>query len=42
MQYWVGLATEQFPPSALVEQAAAAERAGFDALNVSDHLQPCY
>ena len=40
MQYWVQLATEQFPPSALVEQAAAAERAGFDALNVSDHLQP--
>jgi coenzyme F420-dependent glucose-6-phosphate dehydrogenase len=40
MQYWVQLATEQFPPSALVEQAAAAERAGFDGLNVSDHFQP--
>ncbi len=40
MRYWVQLATEQFPPSALVRQAAGAERAGFDALNVSDHYQP--
>jgi coenzyme F420-dependent glucose-6-phosphate dehydrogenase len=40
MQYWVQLATEQYAPSALVEQAAAAERAGFDGLNVSDHYQP--
>ena len=40
MRYWVQLATEQFPPSALVRQAVEAERAGFDALNVSDHLQP--
>jgi len=40
MRYWVQLATEQFPPSALVRQAAAAERAGFDGLNVSDHFQP--
>jgi coenzyme F420-dependent glucose-6-phosphate dehydrogenase len=40
MRYWVQLATEQFPPSALVEQAVEAERAGFDALNVSDHYQP--
>jgi coenzyme F420-dependent glucose-6-phosphate dehydrogenase len=39
-RYWVQLATEQFPPSALVEQAVAAERAGFDGLNVSDHYQP--
>jgi coenzyme F420-dependent glucose-6-phosphate dehydrogenase len=40
MRYWVQLATEQFPPSALVDQAVQAERAGFDALNVSDHFQP--
>jgi coenzyme F420-dependent glucose-6-phosphate dehydrogenase len=40
MRYWVQLATEQFPPSALVRQAFEAERAGFDGLNVSDHFQP--
>jgi coenzyme F420-dependent glucose-6-phosphate dehydrogenase len=40
MRYWTQLATEQFPPSAIVRQAVEAERAGFDALNVSDHLQP--
>jgi coenzyme F420-dependent glucose-6-phosphate dehydrogenase len=40
MRHWVQLATEQFPPSALVGQAVAAERAGFDAVNVSDHFQP--
>ena len=40
MRDWVQLATEQFPPSALVRQAQEAERAGFDGLNVSDHYQP--
>jgi coenzyme F420-dependent glucose-6-phosphate dehydrogenase len=40
MNYWVQLATEQFPPSELVDQAVEAERAGFEALNVSDHYQP--
>ena len=40
MRYWVQLATEQYPPSALVRQAFEAERAGFDGLNVSDHYQP--
>jgi coenzyme F420-dependent glucose-6-phosphate dehydrogenase len=40
MDYWVQLATEQFPPSALVRQAALAEQAGFEAVNVSDHFQP--
>ena len=38
--YWVQLATEQFPPSELVDQGVEAERAGFDAFNVSDHFQP--
>jgi coenzyme F420-dependent glucose-6-phosphate dehydrogenase len=40
MRFWVQLATEQFPPSELVDQAVEAERAGFDGLNVSDHFQP--
>ena len=40
MRYWVQLPTEQFPPSALVGHAVEAERAGFDAVNVSDHFQP--
>jgi len=40
MRYWTQLPTEQFPSSALVRQAVAAERAGFDAVNVSDHFQP--
>jgi coenzyme F420-dependent glucose-6-phosphate dehydrogenase len=39
-RYWVQLATEQFPPSNLVRQAEAVEKAGFEALNVSDHFQP--
>jgi coenzyme F420-dependent glucose-6-phosphate dehydrogenase len=40
VQYWTQLATEQFPPSDIVRQAADAERAGFDAVNISDHFQP--
>jgi coenzyme F420-dependent glucose-6-phosphate dehydrogenase len=40
MRYWVQLATEQFPPSALVRQGRLAEQAGFDGINVSDHYQP--
>ncbi len=40
MKYWMQLATEQFAPSDLVEQGVAAERAGFDGLCPSDHLQP--
>jgi coenzyme F420-dependent glucose-6-phosphate dehydrogenase len=33
-------AHEQFPPSDLVRQAVEAERAGFDGIGCSDHLQP--
>jgi G6PDH family F420-dependent oxidoreductase len=33
-------AAEQFPPDELVEQAVWAERAGFEAFSVSDHLHP--
>ncbi len=40
MKYWTQLAMEQFAPSSVVEQAVAAERAGFEAVNLSDHLQP--
>ena len=40
MDYWVQLPTEQFPPGALVRHAVAAEDAGFDSVNVSDHFQP--
>ena len=31
---------EQFPPNELLDQAVAAEQAGFDGLSCSDHLQP--
>jgi coenzyme F420-dependent glucose-6-phosphate dehydrogenase len=31
---------EQFPPDELLEQAVLAERAGFDGIGCSDHLQP--
>jgi coenzyme F420-dependent glucose-6-phosphate dehydrogenase len=31
---------EQFPPTELLEYAVRAERAGFDSVFVSDHLQP--
>jgi coenzyme F420-dependent glucose-6-phosphate dehydrogenase len=33
-------AHEQFPPEALLRQAVAAERAGFDGIGCSDHVQP--
>jgi coenzyme F420-dependent glucose-6-phosphate dehydrogenase len=39
-RYWTQLATEQYPPSDLVRQAAEAEQAGFDAININDHYQP--
>ncbi len=32
--------TEQYPPQELLEYAVAADAAGFDTLNVSDHFQP--
>ena len=40
MRYFYGAAHEQFPPDQLVEQAVAAERAGFQGIGCSDHLQP--
>jgi coenzyme F420-dependent glucose-6-phosphate dehydrogenase len=40
MRYFHFCAHEQFPPNELLGQAVAAERAGFDGIGCSDHLQP--
>jgi coenzyme F420-dependent glucose-6-phosphate dehydrogenase len=40
VRYFYGAAHEQFPPEDLLRQAVAAERAGFDGIGCSDHLQP--
>jgi coenzyme F420-dependent glucose-6-phosphate dehydrogenase len=40
MRYFYGAAHEQFPPEDLLRQAVEAERAGFDGIGCSDHLQP--
>lgn len=40
MRYLHLCAHEQFPPDELLRQAVAAERAGFDGIGCSDHLQP--
>ena len=34
------LSCEEYPPEVLVEQAVAAEEAGFDSLWISDHIHP--
>src|ERR687895_623704 len=39
-RYFLGASHEHFPPEALLQQAVAAERAGFDGISTSDHLQP--
>ncbi|MDQ3778673.1 MAG: TIGR03557 family F420-dependent LLM class oxidoreductase [Actinomycetota bacterium] len=39
-RYYIELAHEQFPPSALLRQAKLAEDAGFDGISCSDHFQP--
>jgi len=39
-RYFYAPAFEQFPPEQLLAQAVAAERAGFDGIACSDHLQP--
>jgi coenzyme F420-dependent glucose-6-phosphate dehydrogenase len=39
-QFWFAASSEEFPPSQMVEQARAAERAGFDGLGASDHYAP--
>jgi coenzyme F420-dependent glucose-6-phosphate dehydrogenase len=40
VRYFHFCAHEQFPPQELIEQAVAAEKAGFDGIGCSDHLQP--
>jgi len=40
MRYWHFCAHEQFPPDDLLRQAVEAEKAGFDGIGCSDHLQP--
>ena len=42
VQHWFAGATEEFPPSELLEQAKAAEAAGFDAVGVTDHVAPWF
>ena len=42
MKYWFGGSSEEFTPSQLLEQAQAAEAAGFDGLGVSDHFAPWF
>jgi coenzyme F420-dependent glucose-6-phosphate dehydrogenase len=39
-RYFIGLAQEEFPPEELLRHAVEAERAGFDGMSSSDHLQP--
>jgi coenzyme F420-dependent glucose-6-phosphate dehydrogenase len=39
-QYWFAASTEEFTPSQMLEQAKAAEQAGFEALAASDHFAP--
>ena len=40
MRFGYFLSSEEYSPAELVEQAKAAERAGFDALWISDHYHP--
>jgi coenzyme F420-dependent glucose-6-phosphate dehydrogenase len=40
MRYFYGAAHEQFDPADLLRQAVEAERAGFEGVGASDHLQP--
>ena len=41
-RYFMAAAHEQFSPRGLLDQADAAERAGFDGVCCSDHFQPCW
>ena len=41
-QCWFAASTEEFAPSQMLEQAQAAERAGFDGLATSDHFAPWF
>jgi coenzyme F420-dependent glucose-6-phosphate dehydrogenase len=39
-QFWFAASTEQFTPSQMLEQAKAADAAGFDGIASSDHFAP--
>jgi coenzyme F420-dependent glucose-6-phosphate dehydrogenase len=39
-QFWFAASTEEFTPTQMLEQARAADAAGFDALGCSDHFAP--
>jgi coenzyme F420-dependent glucose-6-phosphate dehydrogenase len=39
-RYWFAASTEEFTPSQMLDQARAAEDAGFDAIASSDHFAP--
>jgi G6PDH family F420-dependent oxidoreductase len=41
-KYWFAASTEEFAPSEMLEQARAAEAAGFDGLGASDHFAPWF
>ena len=40
--FWFAGSHEEFPPSELLRQSQAAERAGFDGLGCSDHFAPWF
>jgi coenzyme F420-dependent glucose-6-phosphate dehydrogenase len=42
IQFWFAASTEEFPPSQMLEQARAAEEAGFDGTAASDHWAPWF
>jgi coenzyme F420-dependent glucose-6-phosphate dehydrogenase len=41
-RFWFAGSHEEFPPSELLEQAIAAERAGFEGIGCSDHYAPWF
>jgi coenzyme F420-dependent glucose-6-phosphate dehydrogenase len=41
-RFWFATSTEEFLPDEMLEQAKAAERAGFDGLGTSDHFAPWF
>jgi coenzyme F420-dependent glucose-6-phosphate dehydrogenase len=41
-QFWFAASTEEFPPSQMLEQAKAADRAGFEGIGASDHFAPWF
>jgi coenzyme F420-dependent glucose-6-phosphate dehydrogenase len=41
-QFWFAASTEEFPPARMLEQARAAEAAGFDGTASSDHFAPWF